>query len=98
MTPINCLDCVHVVSIGAIKHCQAPQLDALNDDCDNTLIQCLCVRAFRHACGHEARWFVKRVGMRYSYSCDCWKNNGQGCEAHDPQLRLPVQSIGESQA
>lgn len=102
MTPINCIDCVHVVPMAAVTLCQAPQLADLIDpagpDGDTQLSLCQCARSFRHACGHGARWFVKREGIRYSYYCDCWKNNGQGCAAHDPQLRLPEQSRGASQA
>lgn len=106
MTPINCLDCVHVVpnaincSTGLpAKICVAPQLlDLLDPALESDGELCQCARSFRHACGDAARWFVKREGMRYSYYCDCWKNNGQGCMDHDPQMRLPEQSSGEPQA
>lgn len=97
---INCVDCVHVVALPTVNLCMAPQLADLFDPLSpNTDAEpCQCARSFRHACGIAARWFVKREGFRYSYVCDCWKNNGQGCIAHDPQLRLQVQSIGASQA
>lgn len=93
---INCADCVHVLSMAAVKLCQAPQLAELVDgDTDLTLSQ--CARSFRHACGDAARWFVKREGIHYSYYCDCWKDSGQGCAGPKWQLRLPVQSSGASQ-
>lgn len=98
ITP-NCADCVHVVPLKDINLCQAPQLAELIDPAfESDAEPCQCARSFRHACGDAARWFVKREGMRYSYYCDCWKNNGQGCMDHDPQMRLPEQSIGDSQA
>lgn len=104
---INCADCVHVMSMKplglsglarpTVNLCMAPQLaELLDPESGNDAEPCQCARSFRHACGIAARWFVKREGLRFSYVCDCWKNNGQGCEAHDPQLRLPEQSLGAS--
>lgn len=82
MTPINCIDCVHVVPMAAVTLCQAPQLaefiDPAGPNGDTQLSLCQCARSFHHACGHGARWFVKREGIHYSYYVPRNKFTGEG--------------------
>lgn len=95
-TPPNCADCAHVVDLGNASLCLAPQLQALIDS-GNSGEPCQCARSFKSACGASGRWFVPLIGFHYSYVCDCWKNNGQGCEAHVPHVNLPEHFNGDSQ-
>jgi hypothetical protein len=67
----NCADCKYCINAvsatlsGDRTYCEAPPLSDLLDGeppHHNTIAECNSVRDFRVACGHDARWFIRKEG------------------------------------
>ena len=59
---IDCANCVNPEDESSWHCCNAPQLAEVLDDVveQNTLTRCDAARDFKVACGHSARWYIKR--------------------------------------